>query len=277
MASHLHIAEHVALPLFGRCQTNNFVMWDEWLIPYAEGAFAFASLLNHACRPNCTVMYDKARLQVRSLSHIQPGETLTICYVDAMTDRAARRQQLRSKYYFDCDCQQCQQPRMEPSSSAQAAGADRKKQQPLDNSEPSISLTVNHMMDVMRQYLYHVSHQMASEWRDKFAVPRWTRKQWQQWNYEYDASLASQSWSDAMDAGLRLGYVYLTFYVPHHPLTGLHFSNLATVCYHAHADPSRIALCAQIAKHNVSISHGTASHVYQSLLQNISTVFNGIE
>ncbi|KAG0171336.1 SET and MYND domain-containing protein 3 [Apophysomyces sp. BC1034] len=46
-------------------------------------------------------------MQIKSIRDIQPGEALTISYIDASLPVAARRQQLLSEYYFECQCTRC--------------------------------------------------------------------------------------------------------------------------------------------------------------------------
>ena len=39
----------------------------------------------------------------------QEGEPLSINYIDAMLPRAARRDALRTNFFFECDCLRCAQ------------------------------------------------------------------------------------------------------------------------------------------------------------------------
>jgi SET and MYND domain-containing protein len=65
------------------------------------------SALNHSCEPNATATVQRGWLVVASLKPIQPGEELTICYVDATSPVAKRQEVLREHYNFDCACSRC--------------------------------------------------------------------------------------------------------------------------------------------------------------------------
>ena len=49
-------------------------------------------------------------MEMRTLRRIEPGEELTISYVDLATTREDRRRELREGYFFDCDCARCRAP-----------------------------------------------------------------------------------------------------------------------------------------------------------------------
>ena len=65
------------------------------------------SALNHSCGPNATATVQRGWLIVAALKPIQPGEELTICYVDATSSVGKRREVLREHYNFDCACTRC--------------------------------------------------------------------------------------------------------------------------------------------------------------------------
>lgn len=88
-----------------RC--NNFAISDEQLFVIGEGTYPVASLFNHSCRPNAAVIFDGALAVVKALENIQPGDEITLAYVDVAHARPQRKQSLKEKYFFDCNCGRC--------------------------------------------------------------------------------------------------------------------------------------------------------------------------
>lgn len=66
------------------------------------------ALLNHSCEPNADVIFDGSDVRVRSRRTIEPGEEITISYVDPNESFEVRRDHLLSKFYFECRCNKCQ-------------------------------------------------------------------------------------------------------------------------------------------------------------------------
>ncbi|RKP26558.1 hypothetical protein SYNPS1DRAFT_4016, partial [Syncephalis pseudoplumigaleata] len=62
---------------------------------------------NHSCRPNCAVVFDGTQAIVRTLHAIEPGEELTINYIDVTLPRMVRQDELQKRYFFSCSCDGC--------------------------------------------------------------------------------------------------------------------------------------------------------------------------
>ncbi|KAF9935363.1 hypothetical protein FBU30_003153 [Linnemannia zychae] len=90
-----------------RFHCNNFSIHDSQLFTMAEGTFPVGALFNHSCRPNAIVMYEGQIQVVRALEDIVVGQEVCTSYVDNGVQRRERRDLLREKYYFDCQCPRC--------------------------------------------------------------------------------------------------------------------------------------------------------------------------
>ncbi|KAI7864345.1 hypothetical protein BDF14DRAFT_1732371 [Spinellus fusiger] len=88
-------------------QCNNFSIDDGQLFTIGEGTYPVASLFNHSCRPNAIVLFDGALLKIKAIEEIEKGEEITIAYVDVAHSRTVRKNTLRNKYLFECDCVRC--------------------------------------------------------------------------------------------------------------------------------------------------------------------------
>ncbi|KAF7724420.1 hypothetical protein EC973_001084 [Apophysomyces ossiformis] len=90
-----------------RFRCNNFAIHDDQLFAIGEGTYPIASLFNHSCRPNAIIMFDGALLILKAIENIEPGEEVTIAYVDTVHSRTYRQQFLCDKYFFQCRCVRC--------------------------------------------------------------------------------------------------------------------------------------------------------------------------
>ncbi|KAJ4344132.1 hypothetical protein N0V95_006336 [Ascochyta clinopodiicola] len=94
-------------PVDDRINTNNFeVEVDE----VSQAAlFPEIAMLNHDCRPNAAYFWDEETLThyVHAMRTIQPGEEITISYIDSEMVRAHRMQRLERNWGFKCSCSAC--------------------------------------------------------------------------------------------------------------------------------------------------------------------------
>ncbi|VDM95510.1 unnamed protein product, partial [Onchocerca ochengi] len=71
------------------------------------------SAYDHSCRPNCSLVFDGFRACLRPLtSETNAADILTahISYIDIGRSRYQRQKELKSKWYFDCQCERCIDP-----------------------------------------------------------------------------------------------------------------------------------------------------------------------
>jgi len=79
-----------------------------------KGVFPIFALLNHSCISNLkfTIKQDgpKSLVRVYARRNIEEGEELTVQYYSSLLGTHKRRRRLRSEWYFNCQCQRCQDP-----------------------------------------------------------------------------------------------------------------------------------------------------------------------
>ena len=66
------------------------------------------ALANHSCSPNATIVFNGRTIALQALSEIKAEEQIFISYVDPIQPRDFRRQELRERYFFTCQCTVCQ-------------------------------------------------------------------------------------------------------------------------------------------------------------------------
>ncbi|RHZ59930.1 hypothetical protein Glove_360g69 [Diversispora epigaea] len=87
---------------------NNFQLHDNQLFTYGEGVYPVGSFINHSCHPNSIVMYEGEKQIIKSIEDIDAEEEITISYIDAaVMNRTSRKNILKEKYCFDCQCSRC--------------------------------------------------------------------------------------------------------------------------------------------------------------------------
>ena len=73
------------------------------------GLYLQAAAINHSCDPNaCQSFHEETKaLSIRATKDIQPGEEITITYIDIGKPTSWRRRELRKTYGFVCMCHRC--------------------------------------------------------------------------------------------------------------------------------------------------------------------------
>ncbi|KAJ3603896.1 hypothetical protein NHX12_028637 [Muraenolepis orangiensis] len=94
--------------IFGVVNCNGFTVSDQkGLQAVGVGLFPNLCLVNHDCWPNCTVVLNHGKIELRALVKIEEGEELTVAYVDYLNVSGDRQRLLKAQYFFDCTCQHC--------------------------------------------------------------------------------------------------------------------------------------------------------------------------
>ncbi|KAG0040238.1 SET and MYND domain-containing protein 3 [Podila clonocystis] len=65
------------------------------------------AFMNHSCIPNCVYIFRGPKVECRVIRDIQPGEEVTISYIDQIGTTKERQRQLKEQYHFVCECPLC--------------------------------------------------------------------------------------------------------------------------------------------------------------------------
>ncbi|KAJ8260774.1 hypothetical protein COCON_G00164970 [Conger conger] len=96
--------------ILGVINCNGFTLSDQrGLQAVGVGIFPNLCLVNHDCWPNCTVILNHGKIELRSLGTIAEGQELTVGYVDFLNVSQDRQKLLKQQYFFDCTCTHCSQ------------------------------------------------------------------------------------------------------------------------------------------------------------------------
>jgi SET and MYND domain-containing protein len=96
---------------------NCFTLSSPSLTPIGIAMSPSVALFNHSCRPNAVVVFPQGskHMAVVAIADIREGEEVLTSYIDVSLPRHLRRQDLKKRYGFDCDCSLCRAP-LDPAS-----------------------------------------------------------------------------------------------------------------------------------------------------------------
>ena len=102
--------------------------------PFGTGVYLLASIFDHSCCPNCTVVFQGREITVMATEEIPEGDisdVAFISYINTLDDTATRQVQQRAIWYFSCSCSLCANPRIDAEKhSLRCLGCD--KGRPVD-------------------------------------------------------------------------------------------------------------------------------------------------
>ncbi|KAI5820923.1 hypothetical protein BZA77DRAFT_300333 [Pyronema omphalodes] len=109
MYSGTQLAEAEVLKLYCMMLVNTLTLTTPTLDPIGLCFDPLAATANHSCSPNASIIFSGRSLQFRSLEKISNGTEITIPYVDTTFPTKTRQEELRLRWFFNCNCPTCQQ------------------------------------------------------------------------------------------------------------------------------------------------------------------------
>ena len=97
----------LATRLLATLACNGHTLSDDELQPLGLGLYPLAALTNHDCSPSAVHCFEGTTLVLRALRPLDPGEAVTIGYVDLAQPLVVRRRELANQYAFHCACERC--------------------------------------------------------------------------------------------------------------------------------------------------------------------------
>ncbi|KAG1051355.1 hypothetical protein G6F43_006432 [Rhizopus delemar] len=98
--------------LYGQIQACTFPIFDfeHHMEQMAVGLYPITALhVKHSCRPNSAVVYKQGKQHLITIETIQPGDPITIAYVDMISNKKQRSEQLKKRFGkdYECTCARC--------------------------------------------------------------------------------------------------------------------------------------------------------------------------
>eukprot|EP00057_Strongylocentrotus_purpuratus_P035523 XP_799878.3 PREDICTED: histone-lysine N-methyltransferase SMYD3 [Strongylocentrotus purpuratus] len=201
--------------MFGATICNSFSICDNDLNGIAVGIYLRASMLNHSCYPNCVVVFDERKLQLRTVRDVKEGDVCTISYVDVINPAKERQTELEERYHFSCNCVKCidEINELEPDDGLGEEFRGLKKSlEQIQDAEKSQDWTK--VLELCKPYLkpmdpsssLQADHHLLVKLRDR----------------AFDICVDTQSWEKAAQMGQLNTDPYRYHYGPYHPSLGIH-------------------------------------------------------
>lgn len=99
------------LATLSRFDTNCFLLYYEGQSIHKDGIFYRSSFFNHSCTPNAnwSWCHEKNELVIIATTPIEPGDEITIGYIDCLFHSRDQRQAACKRLGFVCRCSVCAQ------------------------------------------------------------------------------------------------------------------------------------------------------------------------
>jgi len=125
------------ITIYGKILTNSFSLRSDRYScpePFGTGVYLLASVFDHSCTPNCTVVFQGRKIIAMATEEIPEGDipdVAFISYINTIDDTNTRRLQQRAIWYFQCQCSLCANQRIDQEKhSLRCGGCD--KGRPVD-------------------------------------------------------------------------------------------------------------------------------------------------
>uniref|UniRef100_A0A3Q3BAR3 [histone H3]-lysine(4) N-trimethyltransferase n=1 Tax=Kryptolebias marmoratus TaxID=37003 RepID=A0A3Q3BAR3_KRYMA len=201
-----------ALSLIAKVTCNCFTISDGELQELGVGLYPSLSLLNHDCRPNCVMVFEGTKIQLRAVQDINPGDELTISYTETLSLTEDRQKQLEDQYHFVCRCQRCESPEED----GLMLSGEKAKWSPL--KEALSRLEGLKTESKWQELLESCSHLLSAADGE---VPDENLYKLRITDMALDASVHLELWEEALRYGIKTLPAYRRHYPDPHPVHGV--------------------------------------------------------
>ncbi|XP_061566922.1 histone-lysine N-methyltransferase SMYD3 [Cololabis saira] len=201
-----------AISVIAKVTCNCFTISDRELQEIGVGLYPSLSLLNHDCRPNCVMMFEGTKLQLRAVRDINPEEELTISYVESLSLTGERQGQLEDQYHFTCRCQRCDSQEKDGLMlSGEEATWRRLKEARLRLEGLKAESNWGELLEGCRHLLTNDAGEVPDENLHKLRIT----------DLALDASVHLGHWEEALTYGVKTLPAYGLYFPDPHPVHGI--------------------------------------------------------
>ncbi|KAI9228732.1 MAG: hypothetical protein DHS80DRAFT_30551 [Piptocephalis tieghemiana] len=213
-----------------RLRSSAFAPTDLQCFPYRAMASypVGGALLNHSCRPNGVALWDGGKNQVvRIMEDLEPGEEVTLSYVDPCLDRLERREALESRYHFVCQCPRCLEEEEEEEEE------EKEGKRPVGLTRPemqAISELISGDKELLEGLYRTWTEGQFEEWRRGMRIRvqvKGRARRIPEWIGGFERALDGGRWREGLMYGLLLTLIYLLTYPRRHPMVVLQWLMVA--------------------------------------------------
>ncbi|XP_070687221.1 histone-lysine N-methyltransferase SMYD3 isoform X1 [Pempheris klunzingeri] len=244
------------LSLLAKVTCNCFTISDGELQEIGVGLYPSLSLLNHDCGPNCVMVFEGTKLQLRAVRDINPEEELTISYIETLSLTEDRQKQLGDQYHFTCHCQRCDSGDKDELLLSGKGSTWRLLKEALPRLEG-----LKAEFD-WRALLESCSHLLSSVGDD---VPDENLYKLRVTDMALDASIHLGHWEEAVGYGEKTLPVYRQYYPDPHPVHGVQLMRVGKLQHYLEHTVDALDTFNQ-AYEIIKLSHGNDHPMTSDLL-----------
>ncbi|CAG2119963.1 unnamed protein product, partial [Medioppia subpectinata] len=99
----------IILRIYGKLLINTFAIQDSLMRQIGRAIYLGPSIFDHSCKPSASFLFIGTTLYIKATKSMTIADItdFRISYIDEFETTVERQRQLRSAYYFDCDCERC--------------------------------------------------------------------------------------------------------------------------------------------------------------------------
>uniref|UniRef100_A0A3Q4GBN1 [histone H3]-lysine(4) N-trimethyltransferase n=1 Tax=Neolamprologus brichardi TaxID=32507 RepID=A0A3Q4GBN1_NEOBR len=191
---------------------NCFTISDGELQEIGVGLYPSLSLLNHDCRPNCVMVFEGTKLELRAVRDIDPEDELTISYIETLSLTEDRQRQLEEQYHFTCHCQRCDSRDKDGLMLSGEEGKWRLLKEALPRLE---GLKAESNWEMLLESCRHLLSSVGGE------IPEENLYKLRITDMALDATVHLGRWEEAMSYGVTTLPAYRQYYPDPHPVHGI--------------------------------------------------------
>ncbi|XP_006779989.1 histone-lysine N-methyltransferase SMYD3 isoform X1 [Neolamprologus brichardi] len=200
------------LSLIAKVTCNCFTISDGELQEIGVGLYPSLSLLNHDCRPNCVMVFEGTKLELRAVRDIDPEDELTISYIETLSLTEDRQRQLEEQYHFTCHCQRCDSRDKDGLMLSGEEGKWRLLKEALPRLE---GLKAESNWEMLLESCRHLLSSVGGE------IPEENLYKLRITDMALDATVHLGRWEEAMSYGVTTLPAYRQYYPDPHPVHGI--------------------------------------------------------
>ncbi|XP_017887252.1 histone-lysine N-methyltransferase SMYD3 isoform X2 [Ceratina calcarata] len=257
--------------IYGRICINSFNIFDLDMNSIGVGIYLGPSIMDHSCKPNAVATFEGTTIIVRTIEDLPclDWSQIRISYIDTLKTTSDRRAELRSSYYFWCNCERCEKPEPTEEAAACPSGSctypcsldsvvcencNTKFPGNYQESFNEVSDFTAHHLQNMKNMAYLDVSKMCLK-KQAGVLHALNIQHVQTLQTAFDSSVSLQHWEEAETYGKRLINGYLTYYGEIHPLTGILYIMIGKIQLYLEK-PNQALETLKKASSIVTITHG---------------------
>uniref|UniRef100_A0A224Z8R2 SET and MYND domain-containing protein n=1 Tax=Rhipicephalus zambeziensis TaxID=60191 RepID=A0A224Z8R2_9ACAR len=248
----------VGLEIYGKMIINSYCICNDEHTPIGTGLYIGPSILDHSCSPNAHAVYEGHKLHLRAAEDINCSnfDGIRVSYIDVMAPRKVRQEELRSQYYFECNCMKC---------------SDKVPDYVTEKSHALTASVKEKMKEVDMQGMQHTTTLLQlRQWvEDLLKTEQLSEADYARihaLDLQSKCCLGLEDYQGALPPYLARESIYRECYGPHSPVYGVLLYSIAKL-FHVTVQLTKAMEYFKKAEAVLTVSHGRSHSLYKHLTE----------